>query len=357
MSEVCLEKVTVRYPKVVALDRLTLTIHDGEFLALLGPSGCGKTTAIRVIGGFIAPDEGNVFVDRKRVESLPPYKRNIGIVFQNYALFPHKTVFGNIAFGLRMKKEGRGEIETKVKEALKLLRLSGFEDRFPHQLSGGQQQRVALARALVTNPSVLLLDEPLGALDKKLREEMQIELRGLQKRLGITTVFVTHDQEEALTMADRIAILNRGRIEQLGSPSEIYESPVNRFVSDFIGMSNILRLKVVSVEGTSVRCALEGQMLKVPFTEGAPGEGEVEIAIRPEKIILLSEASGPGENVVTGEVERLLYRGAVSLLFVKLAGDRTLVVQLQNLQGQSPPRGGERVRLSCPPGACKILLA
>ncbi len=199
-----------------------------------------------------------------------------------------------------MKKEGRGEIEKKVREALKLLRLSGFEDRFPHQLSGGQQQRVALARALVTNPSVLLLDEPLGALDKKLREEMQIELRGLQKRLGITTVFVTHDQEEALTMADRIAILNRGRIEQAGSPSEIYESPVNRFVSDFIGMSNILRLKVESVEGTFARCTLEGHIFKVPLTERVPRGGEVEVAIRPEKIMLLSEASSLGGECRNG---------------------------------------------------------
>jgi len=355
MSEVHLEKVTVRYPKVVALDQITLTIHQEEFLALLGPSGCGKTTAIRVIGGFIAPDEGNVFIDRKRVEQLPPYKRNIGIVFQNYALFPHKTVFGNIAFGLRMKKEGRDEIEKKVIETLKLLRLSGFEDRYPHQLSGGQQQRVALARALVTNPSVLLLDEPLGALDKKLREEMQIELRGLQKRLGITTVFVTHDQEEALTMADRIAILNTGRIEQIGTPSEIYESPVNRFVSDFIGISNILRLKVESVEATSIRCALGDYRFRVPRMERIPSGDIIEVAIRPEKINLNSEPSGTEENVVAGEVERLIYRGAVSLLFVKMADDTSLVVQLQNLQGQSNPRVGEKVHLSWPAEACKIL--
>jgi spermidine/putrescine ABC transporter ATP-binding subunit len=355
MSEVVLEEVTVRYPKVVALDRISLTISQGEFLALLGPSGCGKTTAIRVISGFIAPDEGTVFIDRERVERLPPYKRNIGIVFQNYALFPHKTVFGNIAFGLRMKKEAKPEIDRRVTEALKLLRLDGFGDRYPHQLSGGQQQRVALARALVTNPSVLLLDEPLGALDKKLREEMQIELRGLQKRFGITTVFVTHDQEEALTMADRIAILSQGKIEQIGSPSEVYESPVNRFVSDFIGLSNILRLKVESTDGASIRCALGGSRLRVTCRKPLLPGGDLEVAIRPEKIHLLSELSGE-ENVVSGEVERVIYRGSISLMQVKVSERVSLTVQLQNLQDRGNARIGETVHLCWPEEACKVLL-
>jgi spermidine/putrescine ABC transporter ATP-binding subunit len=355
MSEVRLEQVTVQYPQVLALDRISLTISQGEFLALLGPSGCGKTTAIRVIGGFTTPDEGSVFIDRKKVERLPPYRRNMGIVFQNYALFPHKTVFGNIAFGLRMKKEPKSDIERKVNDALKLLHLSGFEDRYPNQLSGGQQQRVALARALVTNPSVLLLDEPLAALDKKLREEMQIELRGLQKRFGITTVFVTHDQEEALTMADRIAILNLGRIEQVGSPSQIYERPANRFVSDFIGMSNILPLKIESLEATRIRCNLGGHHLSVVIDGEIPSLGTLEVAIRPEKIKVISKPSQGAENVVQGEVESMIYRGSISLMTVKIADGVSLLVQLQNMEEQCNPRAGERVYLQWPSEACKIL--
>jgi len=358
MSEVHLEEVTVRYPDVIALDRVSLIIHQGEFLALLGPSGCGKTTTIRVIGGFIEPDQGDVLIDRKRINRLPPFERDVGMVFQNYALFPHKTVFGNIAFGLRMKKEEKKSLEKKVSEVIKLLYLDGLEDRYPHQLSGGQQQRVALARALVVNPSVLLLDEPLGALDKKLREEMQIELKGLQRRFGITTVFVTHDQEEALTMADRIAVLNKGRIEQLGTPSEIYEAPVNRFVSDFIGVSNILRLKVEAIGSTHLSCRFGDRYLfSVPRKGYQPKGTEVEVAIRPEKITLISEPLTQGENFLPGVIERVIYRGSIFLLYVKVSEEATVIVQLQNPESHFKEVNiGEKVNITWPADACKILI-
>jgi spermidine/putrescine ABC transporter ATP-binding subunit len=357
MSEVYLEDVMVRYPDVVALDHVSLIIQEGEFLALLGPSGCGKTTTIRVIGGFIEPDQGDVFIDRKRVNQLPPFKRDVGMVFQNYALFPHKTVFGNIAFGLRMKREEKYTIDKKVREVVNLLYLNDLEDRYPHQLSGGQQQRVALARALVVNPSVLLLDEPLGALDKKLREEMQLELKNLQRRFGITTIFVTHDQEEALTMADRIAILNRGRIEQLGTPTDIYDNPVNKFVSDFIGISNVLRVKVSAIGNSTLDCRFgENLRVTVPRIGDVALGTDLEVAVRPEKIELVSESSDKTKNVVSGKVERMIYRGAVSLLYVRMADDSTLIVQLQNppepLKEMMP---GEEVLIGWPVEACKIL--
>jgi spermidine/putrescine ABC transporter ATP-binding subunit len=356
MSDLRLEDVSVRYPSVTAMDRVTLRIAEGEFVALLGPSGCGKTTTIKVIAGFIRPDEGRVFIGRENVTHVPPHRRKVGMVFQNYALFPHKSVFGNVAFGLRMKKEDGPTIEKKVGEVLKILHLAGFENRYPHQLSGGQQQRVALARALVINPAVLLLDEPLGALDKKLREEMQIELRGLQKKFGITTVFVTHDQEEALTMADRIAILNKGEIEQVGSPSEIYDHPVNRFVSDFIGISNILQVGVVKREATRTHGQVEGLPLVI-FGGGPYSEGSVlEVAIRPEKIELVLPSSAAGENVFSGMVERKIYRGAITLFYVKITDSVTLIVQEQN-PGRRFQRVavGDTVWVTWPPEACKVL--
>jgi spermidine/putrescine ABC transporter ATP-binding subunit len=357
MSEVILENVTVRYPSVVALENFSLKISEGEFLALLGPSGCGKTTTIRVIGGFIKPDVGEVYIEGEMVNQLPPYKRKAGMVFQNYALFPHKTVFGNIAFGLRMKKEAKGNIQRKVAEVLKQLHLESFEDRYPYQLSGGQQQRVALARALVVGPDVLLLDEPLGALDKKLRDEMQIELRTLQRKFGITTIFVTHDQEEALTMADRIAILNKGRLEQIGSPSEIYDNPVNKFVADFIGISNVIRVKVSAIGINTLDCCFgENFRVTVPKIGDVAPETDLEVAVRPEKIELVSGSSEKTKNVLPGKVERMIYRGAVSFLYVRMPDDSTLIVQLQNppepLKEMKP---GDQVLLGWPVEACKIL--
>src|SRR5437867_12712263 len=247
MSRVDIQHVSKRYGAFAALDDVTIAFHDGEFCGLLGPSGSGKTTLLRSIAGFIAPDQGSILFDGEPVESVPVHRRAIGMVFQSYALFPHLTIEENIGFGLDVRSVPREDIRKRVAEMLSLVRLSGLAARYPKQLSGGQQQRVALARALITRPKVLLLDEPLGALDKHLREEMQVELRRIQREVGITTIFVTHDQEEAMTLSDRIAIMNQGHIVQLGAPLEVYEQPNNRFAAGFLGVANFLEGRVAAV--------------------------------------------------------------------------------------------------------------
>jgi spermidine/putrescine ABC transporter ATP-binding subunit len=342
-AAVGLERVTKRFGPVTAVDAVSLEVAHGEVLALLGPSGCGKTTTLRMIAGFEDPDEGLVRIQGAVVNDVPPYRRNLGMVFQQYALFPHMSVFDNVAFGLRMRGLPRGEIGRLVAEAMGLVRLEGLEARFPSELSGGQQQRVALARALVTKPAVLLLDEPLGALDRKLRERMQIELRALQRAVGITTVFVTHDQEEALTLADRIAVMEGGRIVQVGTPAEIYEHPRSRFVSDFIGVSNFLPGRVVGVDGARLVVELPGP-LRVRAAAGdafAPGDA-VEIAVRPEKIRLAVEP-GPADNRVPGRIESLVYLGAVTYYYLRLPGELRLVVLEQNLARRPARAPGEAV--------------
>ena len=248
MNEVELIDVTKRFADTPAVDSISMEVLQGEFLTLLGPSGCGKTTLLRLIGGFIHPDQGRVLLSGRDVTLLPPFRRNVTTVFQQYALFPHMNVFDNVAFGLKLRRVGRDELTRRVTDSLEMVRLVGLESRFPQELSGGQQQRVALARSIVLNPRVLLLDEPLAALDLKLRKKMQIELKGLQRKLGISFIFVTHDQEEALTMSDRIAVINTGHVEQIGSAQDIYERPVNQFVADFIGLSNILQGTVASTD-------------------------------------------------------------------------------------------------------------
>jgi ABC-type Fe3+/spermidine/putrescine transport system ATPase subunit len=289
-----LDKVTKRFDgKVLAVDEVTLDIAAGEFFSLLGPSGCGKTTSLRMIAGFEHPDSGRVQVGGRDITDLPVHRRDMGMVFQSYALFPHRTVAENVAFGLRMREVPKPEIARRVQAALSQVALTGMEDRKPGQLSGGQQQRVALARALVVEPPVLLCDEPLGALDRKLRQQMQFELKELQKRLGVTLVFVTHDQEEALAMSDRIAVMNKGKVEQVGSPTEIYERPRTRFVADFIGEINIL--------------------------EG----GSRARALRPEKIRLVSTP----EARTTGKVETANYLGGSTLLRVRGADGQSLLVR------------------------------
>src|SRR5512145_1230470 len=246
-TDVELQNITKRFGDFIAVDDVSLDIKDGEFFSLLGPSGCGKTTCLRMIAGFELPSEGEIKIRGKSMGDTPPYKRPVNTVFQNYALFPHMTVFENVAFGLEMQKVSRAEIKTRVKEALEMVRLPQLADRKPRQLSGGQQQRIALARALVNRPQVLLLDEPLSALDLKLRKAMQLELKELQHQVGITFIFVTHDQEEAITMSDRIAVMNEGVVQQVGAPREIYESPRNRFVADFIGETNFIEGEVLEV--------------------------------------------------------------------------------------------------------------
>jgi len=327
--DVRLAAVTKRFGAVTAVDAVSLDVPQGEVLALLGPSGCGKTTTLRIVAGFEAPDDGTVEIRGRVVNDVPTYRRNLGMVFQQYALFPHMSVFDNVAFGLRMRGVPRGDVPRLVEEAMALVRLTGLSERFPSQLSGGQQQRVALARAIVTKPAVLLLDEPLGALDKKLREQMQVEIRALQRQVGITTIFVTHDQEEALTLADRIAVMEHGRVIQVGTPTEIYERPRSRFVSDFIGVSNILEGKVVSGDAAALVIELpSGSRVSATPVAGPATGDRIEVAVRPEKIRLSDTADG-SVNVLAGTLANVVYLGAVTYSYIQTA-DTRLVVMEQN---------------------------
>jgi len=318
---------------------VSIEVRQGEVLALLGPSGCGKTTTLRMIAGFEDPDAGLVRIKGRVVNDVPTYRRNLGMVFQSYALFPHMSVFDNVAFGLRMRRVSRGEVPRLVADAMALVRLEGLEGRRPAELSGGQQQRVALARAVVTKPAVLLLDEPLAALDKKLREQMQIEIRALQQALGIATVFVTHDQEEALTLSDRIAVMEQGEIVQIGTPTEIYERPRSRFVSNFIGVSNFLAGRVVEHTAEGIVVELDGAgacRLSVAGANGRATGERVEVTVRPEKIRLVG-ARPPGVNALAGRVEHVVYLGAVTYYYVRVADDVRVTVMEQN---QAPPSHG-----------------
>ncbi len=282
--DVRLDHIAKRFHEVVAVDDLSLDIERGEFFSMLGPSGCGKTTTLRMIGGFEEATSGTIYLGEADVTGLPPYKRDVNTVFQNYALFPHLTVFENVAFGLRRKKVTSDSIGTRVREMLDLVELPGYESRRPAQLSGGQQQRVALARALINHPRVLLLDEPLGALDLKLRKQMQLELKRIQTEVGITFIYVTHDQEEAMTMSDRIAVMRAGRIEQLGTPEELYERPTTAFVAGFLGVSNLLDGEVAGRDGSLVTVRLpDGTVLRAPADGTAPS-GPVRVGVRPEKL-------------------------------------------------------------------------
>lgn len=297
---VSLKDIVVEFDGQKVLDGLSLDIHDKEFVTFLGPSGCGKTTTLRVIAGFVTPKSGNVFFDGKDIANMPPYKRPVNTVFQKYALFPHLNVFENVAFGLRLKKMTEDEIRPKVLEMLEIVGLKGFERRSIYQLSGGQQQRVAIARSLVNQPRVLLLDEPLGALDLKLRKDMQIELKRIQQRTGITFIYVTHDQEEALTMSDRVVVMNHGVIQQVGSPTDIYNEPVNAFVADFIGESNIIdgvMLEDCKVEfcGRTFECVDKG------FETNTP----VDVVIRPEDLKIVYA----GDGLLQGVVESIVFKG------------------------------------------------
>ncbi|TMK27476.1 MAG: ABC transporter ATP-binding protein, partial [Actinobacteria bacterium] len=288
-ADVRLVGVTKRFDDVVAVDDLSLEIERGSFFALLGPSGCGKTTTLRMIGGFEQPTEGEILLGDREVSGLPSYKRDVNTVFQSYALFPHLSVLENVAFGLRRRGVKGKDVQTRVRDMLRIVGLEGLEGRRPRQLSGGQQQRVALARALVNRPRVLLLDEPLGALDLKLRKQMQLELKGIQHEVGITFIHVTHDQEEAMTMADRIAVMNAGRIEQLGTPTELYETPQTAYVAGFLGVSNLIAGTVAGPDRVRLH---GGPEVRVPPAALAGRSGEVAVGIRPEKIDL----SGEHEN-------------------------------------------------------------
>jgi spermidine/putrescine transport system ATP-binding protein len=331
--DVRLDRVTKKFDDVVAVDDLSLEIPRGSFFALLGPSGCGKTTTLRMIGGFEEPTAGAIYLGEREVSGTPPYKRDVNTVFQSYALFPHLSIFENVAFGLRRQGTRGGILKGKVEEMLDLVQLSGYGKRKPRQLSGGQQQRVALARALVNSPRVLLLDEPLGALDLKLRKEMQLFIKGLQHDVGITFIHVTHDQEEAMTMADRIAVMNGGRIEQLGPPDELYERPTTSFVAGFLGISNMLPGTVVGPDtvrlagGTIVRAQVDGKT------------GAVAAGVRPEKITI---GDGGGANVLEGTVSESAYLGVATQLVVRTAaGEIQVFAQNIDAGGRVPPPGSD----------------
>jgi putative spermidine/putrescine transport system ATP-binding protein len=329
-----LDGVTRRYGPIVAVDAVSLRVLPGEFVAMLGPSGSGKTTTLMLIAGFEMPSSGQIRIDGVSVTALPPHRRNIGVVFQSYALFPHLTVFENIAFPLRVRRVGRPEIEERARAALGLVRLPSVEDRYPGQLSGGQQQRVAVARALVFGPRVLLMDEPLGALDRSLREEMQYELRALQHDLGVTVVYVTHDQGEAMAMADRIAVMASGRIRQVDAPTVLYERPADRFVASFVGECNFLRAKV-----DSSRTAVVSPSGRVPVPANVTGS-VVELAIRPEAIRFPGDVA-PGQVVALDAlVVSVTFLGAISRVQLRLGDGQTLVAVRSRGAGTPMPVGG-----------------
>jgi spermidine/putrescine transport system ATP-binding protein len=349
-GEIVVDAVTKRFGDVTAVDDVSITIPGGEFFSMLGPSGCGKTTTLRMIAGFEAPDAGRIVLQGADVTHVPPPKRNVNMVFQAYGLFPHMTVGENVAFGPKIKKWSRDETKDRVAEAIRTVRLDGFEDRRPGQLSGGQQQRVALARALVNRPAALLLDEPLGALDLKLRKEMQLELKDLQQRTGTTFVYVTHDQEEAMTMSDRIAVMNGGVVEQLATPRELYQRPASAFVAGFIGTSNLIELRVDRRDGELLAMDLgEGQRILAvapPAEAGETPARSATITVRPEWIKLSTGESDGRACRVAGTVVDVVYLGSVTQLIVLLpTGERLTVHRLNDQVGTADPRPGQQVML------------
>jgi spermidine/putrescine transport system ATP-binding protein len=306
-----------QFGDVAAVDGIDVAIEAGEFFSLLGPSGCGKTTTLRLIAGFERPDDGKILLDGNDMAATPPHRRKVNTVFQSYALFPHLDVFDNVAFGLRRARVGKSDIKQRVTRVLEAVQLGGYEKRKPGQLSGGQQQRVALARALVLEPSVLLLDEPLGALDAKLRKALQLELKAIQERFGITFVYVTHDQEEALTMSDRIAVMSGGRVEQIATPERMYEEPETVFVADFLGVSNLMQVTAEGDDGSACKTKLGDFALRAGCGEIGQ-RGETHVVIRPERVVI-EPYEVSGANRVPGMIERVVYHGASEQLVVRLA--------------------------------------
>jgi spermidine/putrescine transport system ATP-binding protein len=336
---------------VVAVDAINLHIAPGEFFSLLGPSGCGKTTTLRMIAGFEKPTAGRILLDGEDVASIPAFKRNVNTVFQSYALFPHLRVFDNVAFGLRRAGVAKHELRRRVADALAQVELTGLERRKPSQLSGGQQQRVALARVLVLRPAVVLLDEPLGALDAKIRRTLQLELKALQEQVGLTFIYVTHDQEEALTMSDRLAVMNAGRVEQLGAPKTVYEEPETTFVADFLGISNLLT-GVASANSSLVRV---GSFDLRAARGTTTGRGETKLLIRPERV-RLEPHDASGENRVPGMVERVVYRGSNNQVLIRLASGEQIQALVQNIDESRQYTAGDPVRVHLPAEALRVLV-
>jgi spermidine/putrescine transport system ATP-binding protein len=349
-----LEDLVKWFDEVVAVDGIDLDIPPGEFFSLLGPSGCGKTTTLRMIGGFERPDRGRILLDGRDMAQTPPHRRPVNTVFQNYALFPHLAVSENVAFGLRLQRVGRDEARRRVAEALRLVRLEGYEERRPTQLSGGQQQRVALARALILNPSVLLLDEPLGSLDAKLRKALQIELKSIQEEVGITFVYVTHDQEEALTMSDRIAVMSHGKVVQVGPPKEVYEAPATAYVADFLGVSNLMDARIEGVPSQGRARVRLGDFVLVAAAGDWEADGDVKVVIRPERI-QVEDGRTDGENRIPGMVERTVYVGPTMQVIVQLPEGRVVQAMIPNRGEEHGFAQGTPVTLHLPPEDLRVL--
>jgi putative spermidine/putrescine transport system ATP-binding protein len=356
-----LRGLTKRYGEETVVDAIALSIPPGEFFSLLGPSGSGKTTTLMMVAGFVRPNGGAILLDGEDLAAVPPQKRGFGMVFQNYAIFPHLSVFENIAFPLRARRWANGAVAERVSWALELVRLGRFGDRHAHQLSGGQQQRVALARAIVFHPAVVLMDEPLGALDKNLRFEMQVEIKEIQQRLGMTVLYVTHDQEEAMSMSDRIAILNRGRIDQVGPPGEVYERPANPFVGRFLGEANLIEGTIAPQFGDGTRLVLpSGHELRAPSGSRCSGGARGMLFIRPERIEIMpgaNAAGGPRDNALAGRIRRCAFLGNILRYAVDIDGTAPVTVDLQNAVGVAPLPVGAPVVLRWPVAEGLILPA
>ena len=355
-ARVIFDRIEKRYGTVVAVDEVSLDVAPGEFVTLLGPSGSGKTTTLMMLAGFEIPTAGEIYVDDDPIAAVPPYRRNIGMVFQNYALFPHMTVGENIAFPLQMRRMSKSEIVQQTREVLDLVGLPGYEGRYPRQLSGGQQQRVAVARALVFNPRVLLMDEPLGALDKQLRERLQLEIKALHEQLGVTIIYVTHDQEEALVMSDRIAVMNDGRIEQCGLPTELYDEPATRFVADFIGESNFIEGTIERIDGPAAWVGASGLgELRAPARPGIASGAAVALTVRPEKIVAVENGVAPESNAVEGVVEDVVFVGEMRRYVVALPGGQRLVLKAQNRSGIQNYQRGDAIRVCWNVDDCRLV--
>lgn len=357
MIDIELINISKHFGDTIAVDDASFSVNKGEFLTLLGPSGCGKTTTLRMIAGFTKPTQGSIYIDGELVNEKPPYERNIGMVFQNYSLFPHMTTYDNLAFGLKMRKVSENEIKRRVKETFELIALSGYEDRYPGQLSGGEQQRIALGRALIIEPNVLLLDEPLSNLDLKLRQKLRLDLKRIQKEVDITSIYVTHDQEEALILSDRIALMNKGQIVQIGNPKEMYENPKNRFVADFIGETNFLSGELISRKGSWAEIELDdGTMVHASLRcidyHDSPLEkdNKVILSLRPHNIILTrtKPRDEDMQNLFEGKIKDLEYVGSLVKYHVELKNGFALVAQDSLIESEKYSLG-ETVYLTCSP--------
>jgi ABC-type Fe3+/spermidine/putrescine transport system ATPase subunit len=359
--DVRLESVTKKFGEATAVDSITLNIKKGEFLTLLGGSGCGKTTTLRMVAGFLIPDVGEIYIGNKKVTKTPPFKRNTGMVFQNYALFPHKTVFENVGFGLKLRRYSKIDIFEKGNKILDLVKLSGFGERYPSELSGGQKQRVALARSVIIEPDILLLDEPLGALDLKLREELQLEVKRIQRELKITTMYVTHDQTEALSMSDRIAVMKDGKILQLDSPYHLYEHPHSKYVANFVGKTNFIEVLIMdTINDGKTQTVKRIRQPQLEFLVQIKGfnknfkKGDTAyLAFRPEHARLTEQKEAP--NIQRGRIEKVKYSGNNNLIFIDVGEESPIVVEIQSVEILKEYNVGEEIKLTCPADKCFLL--